>query len=190
MSNCIDCNQLPKALPKHRCYWCQLRKEGTDSEVAAAYERKLGDLEQIVRPSETFWSFCEDCQEQVPTFYMKTKKRCRGCQLVKDRDYRDGKKYNLPPGERQRWYDAQNGKCFGCHNKQNFTGLAVHHSHLDGEPYFLSCQRCNQQVMGGTFDNPMVLIRLGLGMLFPPHKNNGNQAINAILAQIEGYKAI
>lgn len=177
MSNCIDCNQLPKALPKHRCYWCGLRKQGTDAEVAGAVSRRLAVEEN---PN------CLDCQSLVPSFYMKTKNRCRGCELLRVRDRDAQKKYGLEPGTRQKWYDAQGGKCYGCGKRQLVTGLAVHHSHLTGEPFYLACLTCNQGVMGMAMDNPMTLIRLGLGMLIPPHRDNGQQAINKILGQLPG----
>lgn len=173
---CVDCKVLPKAKPRHRCEWCQLRKLGTDAEVSAALTRSESP-EPSDHPTLPEGCYCLDCSSWVPSFYMSTKSRCRGCHLARSRSRRDEKTYGLAPGTRQEWYEAQGGKCWGCRKAQRFTGLAMHHDHKTGKPYYLACSRCNQ-AMGDMNDDPVVLFRLALGMMFPPHESEHNRAIH------------
>src|SRR5882672_7330766 len=56
-----------------------------------------------------------------------------------------GRKYGLKPGEYQRLYDFQDGKCAWCQLAMGKTSkLPVDHSHKTGRPRGLLCHACNQ----------------------------------------------
>lgn len=179
---CITCGLLPKALPKHKCYWCQLKHEGTDAEVTACYERKARtDIADGAKTDDPNWKFCATCYSSIPVSYMFNGKRCRGCELIRQRDKNDAMKYGLGTGERQVMFTRQDGKCWGCRSVQRVTGLAVHHSHYTGEAHFMACITCNRLVMGNAQDDPITLLRLAVGMLHNIHAPGGMERAEAII---------
>lgn len=194
---CQTCNAWPKLQGKHRCEFCIERANGTDAEVRAALARQKQPIDPPDTPPTAInpvtqlpydTGFCADCHTYIPTHYMKTKSRCRGCELARVRSRDDSKKYGLAPGERAEWAERQQNRCFGCGNQQRVTGLAVHHNHLTGEPYFLACMTCNSAVMGSAFDSPDTLLRLALGMIFPPHQPGSIDKIHAVLSEVRNQR--
>lgn len=187
---CVDCKILRKVGRKTRCSWCQLKKDGTDAEVQAAYDRQSAErmpFENQISVAgldpDTF-IVCSDCRHLVPDFYLDTKKRCRGCGLIRSRDRRDAKQYGVGAGTRSAWLGAQNG-CWGCQKSQRFTGMAMHHDHQTGKPYYMACKRCNQG-MGEMNDSPEIMLRLALGMIYPPHEPGNAEIISAYLSELLG----
>lgn len=172
---CADCGKLPRDGRKSRCGWCHSRHLGPDHQVSNR---------GVQWPAGADSRRCSDCSRDVPAHYMKTKTRCKPCELLRVRDRDAQRKYQLAPGERQRWFEAQDGRCFGCMNRQKVTGLAVHHSHLTGEALFMSCMTCNNGVLGTAQDNPLTLLRLALGCYLPPHTPGNAERIDAVIKAV------
>lgn len=89
---------------------------------------------------------------------------------VKERTHeqRVCKTYGLSPGDYQRLYEAQGGRCAIC---QWATGrskrLAVDHDHVTGAPRGLLCTTCNVLV-GRWGDKPDVWLRGAAYLASPP----------------------
>jgi hypothetical protein len=70
----------------------------------------------------------------------------------------------------RRLVEFQVGRCWGC---RRATGrakrLAVDHNHRTGEVRMLLCSTCNN-IVGHFRDDPVALIRLGLGIISPPSR--------------------
>lgn len=75
-------------------------------------------------------------------------------------DNRVVKVYGLSPGDYDRLYVIQGGKCYIC---QRATGaskrLAVDHDHISGEVRGLLCKLCNRDVLGHLRDDIEALQR-------------------------------
>lgn len=76
--------------------------------------------------------------------------------------------YGLGPGDYERLYAAQNGRCAGCRRATGRTKkLAVDHDHTTGEVRGLLCSGCNRAI-GHLRDDAEAFFRLGLYLINPP----------------------
>lgn len=61
--------------------------------------------------------------------------------------------------------------CWGCARATGAAkNLAMDHNHRTGEARMLLCATCNHDVLGHYRDQPLALLRLGLGLVSPPSR--------------------
>lgn len=80
------------------------------------------------------------------TTHSRTKKKTSG---ATQHDAYVQRVYGLKPGDYQRLYEFQNGRCYLCQRAKGYSRrLAVDHDHETGLVYGLLCSRCNKDVLG------------------------------------------
>lgn len=88
------------------------------------------------------------------------------------------KEYGLSPGDYQRLYEFQGGKCYLCQRASGKARrLAVDHDHKTGLVRGLLCKPCNK-VMGHFRDNPDMFERGAHYIRRPPAQALGIMAIH------------
>lgn len=82
-------------------------------------------------------------------------------------------KYNLPPGDYDRLYEAQGGLCALCRRASGATKrLAVDHDHVTGEVFGLLCSLCNYYVLGRASRREIAYFQRAIEYLKdPPYRN-------------------
>ena len=60
--------------------------------------------------------------------------------------------YGLAPGEYDRMFEAQDGRCAICAKQPRSKRLAVDHDHRTGKPRALLCVVCNRGLRSFEFD--------------------------------------
>ena len=143
--------QQPCARPllkgKRACLWHWLLKQPIELQVEWADQRRHlaetaeGYVERArVAPAE--WPeghrWCSDCQMMVPLFYVQGSK----CKAHASRASHDGmvqRVYDLAPGEYERLFAWQGGRCYICRQVPRVRRLAVDHDHRTGEVRGLLC---------------------------------------------------
>lgn len=103
-----------------------------------------------------------------------TRKHCGRCALVVRKAAREtkhrtkvGRQYGLSPGDYERLYDAQGGRCALCRWATGATRrLSVDHDHLTGEVRGLLCRPCNDLL--GRIRDEMAYFLRGIEYLSVP----------------------
>jgi hypothetical protein len=76
--------------------------------------------------------------------------------------------YGLGPGDYERIYAAQGGRCAICRRATGATKkLAVDHDHATGEVRGLLCSSCNRAI-GHLRDDPEAFMRAQIYLVDPP----------------------
>ena len=160
MSVCLEFEcDLPKLKGKHRCpaHWEATRPPDERAQMAAVRReswngvRKRGDAS------------CSGCGWDVPSFY-KSGSKCKSCAVLDRR----GKNWGLSSEDQKKLYEYSDGRCYACSDRQHNKTLATDHSHLIGYIRGLLCQRCNHDIIGSAFENPMMLLQCAVYLLAPP----------------------
>lgn len=101
---------------------------------------------------------CKDCAEEPPRKFKRPAPypgpRCKTHHndVIKQRSKRSHelsvqRTYNLKPGEYDKMYEAQNGRCAICERATGATRrLSVDHDHQTGEVRGLLCRPCNDML--------------------------------------------
>lgn len=66
--------------------------------------------------------------------------------------------YGLAPGEYDRMFEAQDGRCAICLKQPRSKRLSVDHNHETGKPRSLLCQPCNRGLRSFEFDIPQATL--------------------------------
>ena len=117
---------------------------------------------------------CNRCSKTL-TSQRQRKKYCYACERLVKRERLDKqhdayvcKTYGLKPGDYQRLYVAQDGRCYICRRATGKTRrLAVDHDHVTGLVRGLLCKPCNR-MLGHARDNPEFFTRARTYLLEPP----------------------
>lgn len=178
----MDCGVRPKALPRHFCAWCQLRRRPVHVQAVAARKRLAmvpeaarmkRSQKAIIDSTPEGYGFCAGCQTYMPLDHFgKNQTQCRGCMNGKSHEKTLEKVYGIDLAEYERLLKLQNGKCAICGRKP--TGrmrLAVDHDHVTGKVRGLLCSgdpSCNHSLLGGAHDDARMLWNAYVYLLSPP----------------------
>lgn len=171
-----------KALPRHFCAWCQLKRQPVHVQAAAA-RRRLEMVPEaarmkrsqkvIIESTPAGTSFCGGCQSYMPLDHFgKNQTQCRGCMNAKSHEKTLEKTYGIDTAEYERILALQGGRCAICGRKP--TGrmrLAVDHDHKTGMVRGLLCSgdpSCNHSLLGGAHDDARMLWNGYVYLLNPP----------------------
>jgi recombination endonuclease VII len=124
---------------------------------------------------------CADCGKPLSVQRInKRKRKCYACERAALRDRQDKahdayvvKTYGLQPGDYQRLYDAQGGRCYICQRATGRTRrLAVDHDHATGLVRGLLCKPCNR-MLGHARDDYYFFARAQEYLTFSPAQEVG-----------------
>lgn len=88
-----------------------------------------------------------------------------------DHERRVQRTYGLKPGEYDRLYEMQGGRCALCQRAKGVAKkLAVDHDHSTGRPRGLLCTPCNKGVLGQARDDVGFFVRCIAYLTNPPYK--------------------
>lgn len=179
---CMDCGRLPKALPRHFCQWCILKRQPVHVQAEAAIARRALIPEHlrlkrsqkiVIDDTPEGLAFCAGCQSYMPLdHYGKGATQCRGCVNAKNFERSVAKTYGITKDEYDRILDIQGGACAICRRKP--TGdrrLAVDHDHKTGVVRGLLCsgeKGCNHGGLGSFHDDRDIVWRAFLYLSNPP----------------------
>jgi Recombination endonuclease VII len=122
---------------------------------------------------------CADCDRPLSK-KRKAKRRCYSCEVAHKRelserahDRRVQTVYGLKPGEYQKLYEAQDGKCALCRRATGRTRrLAVEHNHKLGftreAVRGLCCKTCNRYILGFGGEDIEFYLRVVAYLRYPP----------------------
>lgn len=174
---CIDCGRRPKALPRHRCEACQLRREPIGVQVEAArrrlamvppeLRRKRTSTIQRLAPAGTSW--CAGCQSfRDLEDFRKGATQCRPCQSAAQHGAMIEKTYGITADDYDALLRRQGGRCAICGGRPKSKRLAVDHDHQTGAVRGLLCSRCNHDLLGSAWDSLAVATALWHYLNTPP----------------------
>ena len=143
---------------RRTCLWHWLLRQPADVQASYASQRAyLASMHRDPRatvpkrewPAGERW--CAGCQDFVPLFYC-TGSRCKACASSAAHEARVQKVYGLEPGEYEKLFRLQGGRCYICGRRSPSRRLAVDHDHETNEPRGLLCpdleRGCNHKVIG------------------------------------------
>lgn len=127
---------------------------------------------------------CKDCRSTTRALKYPGP-RCLACHraIVKIRkdlahEKRVQKIYGLEPGDYQRIYEFQGGKCYICRRATGASRrLSVDHDHKTGKVRGLLCRPCND-VLGHLRDDPWAVRRALDYLSRPPADHLGIDAVH------------
>lgn len=180
------CLELGCVFPKRagnpvRCDWHWLMRQPAviQAEAAAARLAAYRESGQPLRPrvAPQLWPeghrWCAGCQSMVPLFYVSGS-RCRSCNGEAAHRSRVESTYGLEPGEYDRLFELQGGRCAICRCRPEAQRLAVDHDHQTQKPRGLLCIRCNHDLLGAAHDRVDIL-RAGVNYLEHPPAQEGKR---------------
>lgn len=175
---CIDCGRREKALPRHRCLTCQLRKEPMHIQAEAAQRRleavpeplRRKRSEKAVRddaPEGT--AFCAGCQSyRDEADFGKGATQCKPCSSAKNHAAMVERTYGLKRGEYDKLIEIQGGGCAICGQPFRSVRGAVDHDHLTGEVRGILCSSCNMDLLKAARHDVLILASAVRYMETPP----------------------
>lgn len=133
---------------------------------------------------------CSSCGVEKPLtdFYSNTHKytSCKHCKNEKSKAWAASNKHKVKEHRRktrlktiygmsledyQTMFDAQEGKCALCGEKEEKKSLAVDHCHITGKIRALLCTNCNT-ILGKAHDNSSLLIKMADYLTYHWYKEN------------------
>lgn len=180
---CIDCGVRAKDLPRHRCGWCQLRRQPTHFQAEAASKRLAmvpeaarmkRSQKAIIDSTPVGFAFCAGCQSfLLADHFGKNQTQCRGCMNAKSHSSTLEKTYGITAEDYERLLAFQGGACAICGRKPSGTKrLAVDHDHQTGAVRGLLCagdNGCNRGI-GAFHDEARMVWTAYVYLLTPPNQ--------------------
>ncbi len=174
MRTCFrDGCEAPALKGRQKCYWhfadgLPIERQIRGAEVRLA--RVLPEERRSRVPAGQWWAgtrFCAGCQGFPPLWYCRGS-RCRACASRATHRAAVEKTYGLGPGEYERLYAAQGGRCWICRCRPQTRRLVVDHDHESGAVRGLLCTSCNHDLLGGAHDDVALLRRAVAYLETPP----------------------
>ena len=175
---CKSCGVEPKALPRHFCPECLLRRQTMDRQIEAARQRAAavpgemhrGTVPLAAWPPGRRW--CSGCQSfRLLADVASGRSQCRPCESAKAHDRMLMDKYGIDRAEYERiLVDVQGGRCAICGGRPSSTGtrFALDHDHKTGAVRGILCSRCNHELLGAAHDSLPILLRAANYLRTPP----------------------
>lgn len=150
------------------CIFHRAQRAPLNERVELTAQWRDGIRERPEPPEGAETVLCTVCGTCVPLWFSASGKRCAPCQARSAHEGDVARRYGLLPGQYEKLFAAQGGRCAICGNRPGRKRLAVDHDHVTGEVRGLLCYRENKLVLGGAKDSLTILRRAVAYLENPP----------------------